>query len=44
MQIIFSIAVENVKLIHECTPKHLRKRTARIKYGKQTEEEVKQKR
>ena len=33
--------IENVELMHECSPEHLRKRTVKLKYNKETGEEVK---
>ena len=30
-QVTFSIAIENVELMHECSPEHLRKGTVRLK-------------
>ena len=36
---IVCMTVENVELMHECFPKHLRMGTARMKEDKDTEEE-----
>ena len=33
------MAIGNVKLLHECFPKHLRMGTARIEYDEETKEE-----
>ena len=30
-QVTFSMAIENVELMHECSPEHLRMGTARLK-------------
>ena len=38
------MVIENVELKQECFPKHLRMGTARVKEGKETEEEGKQER
>ena len=38
------MSIENVELMRECEPKHFRQGTVRFKYGKETEEESKQKR
>ena len=37
----FSMAIENVKLIHECFPTHLPMGTARMKEDKETDEKGK---
>ena len=31
--------IEKVELMHECSPEHLRKRTVKLKYNKETGEE-----
>ena len=38
------MAIENLKLIHECSPEHMRMGTATLISDKETEEESKQKR
>ena len=40
-QVPFSMAIENMELMHECSPKHLRMGTARLKEEKESEEEGK---
>ena len=39
-QVSFSTAIGNVKLMHECFPKHLSMETARMKYEIETEKNV----
>ena len=41
MHVPFSVAIGNVELMHECSHKHSRMGTARINYGKETDEEGK---
>ena len=38
------MAIENMKLMHECLPKHLRMEAARMIEDKETEEDLKNKR
>ena len=44
VQVPFSMAIENVELMHECCPQHLPMGTARTKKDKETDGEGKQKR
>ena len=41
-EVLFSMDILKAELGHECCPKHLSMRTARIKYYKGTEEKGKQ--
>ena len=38
------MAIENMKILHEFSPKHLRMGKLKLKYGKETDEQGKQKR
>ena len=41
--VLFSMAIEDVELMHKCSPEHLCMGTAKLKCGKETEEEDNQK-